>query len=319
MFGPPFTPLKVTILVIVAAVLWGSFVWDVRKRWRENRQRKELLPERGLRPERDRRWDRRKVFMCVFVAGLLLIGVGLGFVDQFGSPLARARLHWIDQGMHVFIRCLFIALGVLVVLWVALFWLNRDPVLKTAAKLALAGKHSEAERLVRERIATKGPNEKRVTVLGLLLMEQNRLEEALCHLEEAQRLSTRPDTAKNNRAMVLWKLGRKDEAIALLDDVCRANPKNLTALCNSCLLLAEMGRETEAYERLEQAEQICERYDARYTKEWTAQLEKCRQAVPTARGFPVILTAQGGKESQLTQKVRGTDDLGQIDANECGS
>jgi|SRR6185437_9538894 len=128
-----------------------------------------------------------------------------------------------------------------------------------------------------------------MTMLGLLLMEQNRLEESLQQMQEAQRLSKRSATAKNNCATVLWKLGRRDEAAQLFDEVCSAAPNNFAAVCNSCLILAELGREMPARERLQQAEQIFARYDLRYTKTWVPLLEECRKAVPPAQGFPVIL------------------------------
>ena len=128
-----------------------------------------------------------------------------------------------------------------------------------------------------------------LTVLGLLLMEQNRLEESLQHLQEAQRLAKRPATANNNCALVLWKLGRREEAAKLFDEVCNQDPNNFTCVCNSCLLLAELGRETPARQRLQQAERIFARYDFQYTKSWVPLLDECRKAVPPARGFPVIL------------------------------
>jgi Flp pilus assembly protein TadD len=190
-------------------------------------------------------------------------------------------------------RYLMGAMVALLALLAVLLWWNRDPSIKAAAKLALAGKHTEAEALIRAEIEAKGPTERRLTVLGLLLMDQKRLEESLQVLQEAQRLAKQPATAKNNCAIVLWKLGRREEAAILVDEVCAQDPNNFTGVCNSCLILAELGRETPAVERLRQAERIFARYDFSHTKSWVPLLDECRKAVPAAQGFPVILPRGG--------------------------
>jgi tetratricopeptide (TPR) repeat protein len=218
----------------------------------------------------------------------VLLGGYLGYVDQFGSPVGRERVHLIEARVGLIMKYVMGLLGVMVALLVVLYWVGRDRSVTEAAKLALAGKHGEAETMIRNAIGSKGANEQRLTVLGLLLMEQNRLEESLQQLQEAVRLSKRPGTAKNNCAMVLWKLGRREEAARLFDEACTLEPSNFVAVTNSCLILAELGRETEAFDRLGQAERLFEQFGQHRLKDWPPLLEKCREAVPTARGFPVV-------------------------------
>lgn len=287
MLSPPFTLQKVIILAVLAAVAWVYAIWQVRSQWREYRRRREVIADRGLRPSR-RRPNRRTLFTIIFTAALLLLAGYTAYLDQRGTPLARVRLHLIEARVALVMKYLMGLLIVLVLLYIVLHWFNRDPAVVAAAKLSLAGKHADAEAIIRKQIEATGANEQRLIVLGLLLMEQNRLDESLQQLQEAQKLSKRPATAKNNCAFVLWKLGRCDEAARLFDEVCGEEPNNFTAVCNSCLILAELGRETLAFGRLEQAEQLFERYDAKHTKHWVPLLEKCRNAIPMSQGFPVI-------------------------------
>jgi tetratricopeptide (TPR) repeat protein len=181
-----------------------------------------------------------------------------------------------------------IAFAAFFALLLLLYFIARDRTVSVATKLALAGKHREAEDLIRGVIRDKGETAARLMALGSVLMNQNRLDEALAAFESARRLARRPATAMNNCAMALRKLGRRDEARQLLDDALRLEPNHFIALTNSCLVLAEMGLETEAFGRLERAEEIYQRYDPSQVKPWKPVLEECRQALPRAKGFPVV-------------------------------
>lgn len=288
MFSPPFTPLKVVILAMMAVAVWVYFVWQIRGQWARYRRKREVIAEGGVRSSR-RRLDRRKVLLIIVVGAVLLVAFWSAYVDQHGSLPAKVRLHEVEWRIDVFMKRFMAGVLALVALFFLLLWWKRDPAVKAAAKLKQEGRHAEAEAMIRKQIEAKGPNEQRLTVLGLVLAEQNRPEESLQRLQEAQRLAKRPANAKNNCASVLWKLGRREEAAKLFDEVCEENPSNFFAVCNSCLILAKMGRETPARERLVQAEHIFARYDLAYTKTWVPLLEQCRKAVPPAQGFPVIL------------------------------
>ncbi len=288
MFSPPFTPLKVVFIAIIAVAILANFVWQARGFWVRYRRKREVMAEGGVRSS-PRRLDRRDVLLIIVVGAVLLVAFWSVYIDQHGSLPAKVRLHEVDWRIDVFMKRFMMVLIAVIALLFVLLWWNRDPAVKAAAKLSLAGRHAEAEAVIRRRIEAKGPSEQRLTMLGMLLMEQNRLEESLQHMQEAQHRAKRPATAKNNCANVLWKLGRREEAAKLFDEVCSVAPNHFVAVCNSCLILAELGRETPARERLQQAEQIFARYDLRYTKTWVPLLEECRKAVPPAQGFPVIL------------------------------
>lgn len=229
------------------------------------------------------------VLRIVMVGAILLMSGFCVYINQHGVPLSPARLLEVHALLVLILKYFVMFLIAVFALLVVLLWWNRDPAVKAAAKLSLAGRHAEAEAMIRRQIEAKGPNEQRRTMLGLLLMEQNRLEESLQQMQEALRFARRPANAKSNCATVLWKLGRREEAAKLFEEVCGQNPSNFFAVCNYCLTLAEMGHEAQARERLQQAEQIFARYDLRYTKTWVPLLEQCRKAIPPAQGFPVIL------------------------------
>ena len=290
MLSPPFTLQKVIVLCVLAVLVWAYVGWQVRQEWRSYKRRGEFTPESGLRPHGHKR-RRLKAGQVIGLSAVLLLAGGAIYIDQFGTPIARTRLQYLFSRVDSAMRYLMAVVVALVMLLFGMIWWKLDKDIFIAAKLSRAGKHSEVEALVRTAIALKGPSEQRLTALGVALVEQNRLAEALSQFEAAQRMARKPADAKINVATVLWKLGRREEAMRLLEEVCRESPDNYTAICNSCLLLAELGLRTEAYDRLEQAERVFERHDLRYTRHLLPLLEECRKAVPTARGFPVTMTS----------------------------
>jgi tetratricopeptide (TPR) repeat protein len=287
MLSPPFTLQKVIVLAVLAVAVWAYAIWQLRGAWRQYRRQREVVADRGLRPSATGR-HRRTLFTAVFVAAVVLLVAYMGYVDQFGTPADKDRVHLVEARVGLIMTYVMGVLMALVALLVVLYWAGRDRAVTEVAKLALAGRDGEAETVIRNAIQSKGANERRLTVLGLLLMEQNRLEEALQPLQEAVRLSKRPGTAKNNCGMVLWKLGRREEAAQFFDEARLLEPTNFVAVTNSCLILAELGREREAFDRLAEAERLFEQFGRHHLSDWRPLLEKCREAVPTARGFPVI-------------------------------
>ena len=177
-------------------------------------------------------------------------------------------------------KWVFIAFSALFALLLVLYFFIRDRRVAVATKLALAGKHREAEDLIRGALRDKGETEARLSTLGHVLMEQSRLEEALAAFEAARRLARRPANAMNNSAMALRKLGRLDEARQLLDDALQLDPNHFVALTNSCVLLAEMGLKAEAFDRLDRAEEIYQRHDPSHVKPWKPLLEECPTSPP---------------------------------------
>jgi tetratricopeptide (TPR) repeat protein len=287
MFAPPFTLPKVIVLVALAVVVWVAVVFRIRRQWSEHRRRREMAAERGVRREGPQRGAKPIMRGLFFLAVIGLSGL-IFYVQQYGTPAARARLGFAMKAFGGAMFAFFAFAVALLLIAFAMYWWRRDRVLIAAVKFAEAGKLTEAGAMVRGRIAEQGPTHQRLTVLGLILMQQERFEEARAQFEAALQRTKRTGSAKNNLAIALWKLGRHEDAMQLLEQVCQAQPNDFTSICNLCLLLAEMGRDADACERLEQAERIYERYDSAYTKVWLPLLEKCRQAAPVARGFPVI-------------------------------
>lgn len=285
MIGPPFTLTKLVFIALLALLVWTFLAFQIRRQWRDRQERRQFAHAGGLRAERpaDRRRMAARVFIFFLVAGAIAY---VGF-EQFGPPQARSHLRTIGARVDTVMRGVMFTLVALVALLFLFYLITRDRALIAAAKLALAGNHRDAEALLRTAIRDKGETETRLTALGLLLMEQDRLDEALATLEDARRLARRPATALNNCAMALKKLGRLDEARQRLDDALQLEPDHFIALTNSCLLLARMGLETQAFDRLDRAENIYQRYDPSQVKPWKPLLEECRQALPRAHGFPI--------------------------------
>lgn len=285
MIGPPFTPTKLVLLGVLALLLWTFAAFQMRRRWCDLRERRQFAEAGGLRARQ--RLDRRRIATRTFAVFAIACGIALAYLDVAASPQTRSRFRAIAAQTTTLMKWALILLVALIVLGFLLLWIARDRTLPAVARLALAGKHREAEDLLRSVICDKGETETRLTALGLLLMEQNRLDEALASFEAARRLARRPATAMNNCAMALKKLGRLEEARQLFDQALRLEPNHFIALANSCLLLAEMGHETEAFDRLDRAEDIYQRYDPSQVKAWKPLLEECRHALPRAQGFPV--------------------------------
>jgi len=285
MFGPPFTPTRLVISGLFAVLACIYFALEIRRQWRNRQERRQFAQAGGLRGQRP--FNRRRLATSLFIFCLIAGAVAYSCFEQFGSPQTRSNLRTLATRIDTVFKGVMIVLGALVALGILLLLITRDRTLPAVAKLALAGNHTEAEALLRRAIQEKGESERRLTALGVLLMEQNRLDESLAAFESARRLARRPATAMNNAALALKKLGRLDEARQLFDDALRLEPNHFIALTNSCLLLAEMGHETEAFDRLNRAEEIYARYDPSHVKPWKPLLEECRRALPRSHGFPI--------------------------------
>jgi tetratricopeptide (TPR) repeat protein len=210
-----------------------------------------------------------------------------------GSPGAQRVADSFDSGMKLLMTGLGILLAILFALLAVLWWLQRDPVLKEIAQLALEKRYDEAITRLQAHIQTKGENAKRLNALGLLFMESGRLDEALAQFRKAETFKDYRNDSINNQALVLHKMGRADEALALMKRVVETAPSDPVIACNYCTFLADAGREAEARDALERAERIIDRYDKRMLPEtWKAAIAECRARLPRARGFPVEAPAQ---------------------------
>ena len=276
------------ITLPLAIIVWVAIFFRIRGWLRQRRPRGG--PAARLRQPTGAR--RLKPWHIVLLATLVAAGIGSAIVEERGPIAARRSVHAIQSRLDVVMHYVGIVLIVLVVLFLLIHWLSRDKVIIAAARLALKKQHDQAIQLLRDHIARNGETTQRLDALGLLLLDSDRYEEALAQFDRSQAVSRKPGSADNNRAVALHKLGRTDQALGLLKGVIEREPDNFVSTCNYCLFLADAGREQEAFEQLERAEQIYERYDPKYLKAWTPLLEECRQKLPTAHGFPVIVPSQ---------------------------
>src|SRR6185437_5575249 len=103
MFSPPFTPQKVILMAVMAIGVWAYLIWQVRGRWIRYRRKREVIAEGGLRSS-GRRRNRRTIFTLILIGAIVFVAGFSVYVDQYGSPLARARLHEVQSRVDGFMR-----------------------------------------------------------------------------------------------------------------------------------------------------------------------------------------------------------------------
>lgn len=122
-----------------------------------------------------------------------------------------------------------------------------------ATALALAGDLAGAERHYLEAVRIRPGHGETRSALGVLLMRQGRLKEALAQEHEALRLAPSSADVHFNMAVLLARLGRSSEAVARYGDAVRLNPSLAAAHYNWGNLLAAEGRWAEAEARFREA------------------------------------------------------------------
>ena len=282
------------IFFVLLAPLIFVAVYQLRQWWKPRRGL--VSPTTGLRPSHTT--PRRASRWGYWIFGLIGVAIFINlYVRDHGSPAAQETAGAIAAALHTFIISLFgICMALMAVVIVLHLVINHDPVLKQVAKLAIAEKYDEAIERLRDHIRNKGENAKRLNALGLLYLTQKQYPAALEQFERSAQLDPRAIDTTNNRAVALCKLGRTDEGLALMAELSRSHPKQLLIACNHSLLLADAGRETQAYEELERAETIVDRFhQGRLSGQSLKMMEECRQRLPTARGFPVIVRESEAK------------------------
>jgi tetratricopeptide (TPR) repeat protein len=257
-----------------------SLAFQIRSQWLGYKTRTPRQRELAAEANRSRRvWQR------IFMGGMVVLALLLFLLMQSGNGGVQ---HYLQVAGRYLMWFLSGGVGLLIVLYFALYWLQRDQHIVHAAKLALAGKHEEARVYLEGVIGSDGPTRDRLNALGLLFLDQKRPQEALEQFDLALKTFGENPALRNNRAMALKRLDRLPEALHELEQLTGPDCKDVVTLCNYAVLLAEAGRETEGYEQLRRAELICAGYDPRMLpKPWTVSLQEARSKLPLTEGFPV--------------------------------
>jgi tetratricopeptide (TPR) repeat protein len=122
-----------------------------------------------------------------------------------------------------------------------------------ATALALEGDPAGAERHYLDAVRIRPGYAEARSALGVLLMRQGRLQEALTQEDEALRLAPSSADVHFNLAVLLGRLGRSSDAMARYGDAVRLNPSLAAAHYNWGNLLAAEGRWAEAEARFQEA------------------------------------------------------------------
>lgn len=259
--------------------------------WAQIARRKRATPValRSVRPAGERRITRAQVLTYIALGLLAVFFFIVMNVRERGSPSASHTAWTIELMVQETMKSLGIVLAVLLVIWLILAWLSRDSAVKEAARLAAAGKGTDAEALLRGKLAER-QTFRRWQVLAILLMDQKRYAEALEAIERAEQLASGRQTADNERAIALFRLGRHEEALALFAELGRRFPRDFLIAANHAMLLSELpGREAEAYAQLERAQRIYDSATPSYVPAaWTRVMEEARARLPAVHGFPVM-------------------------------
>jgi tetratricopeptide (TPR) repeat protein len=123
----------------------------------------------------------------------------------------------------------------------------RTRFVRQAFQRAGAGDTDGAISFLHSHIEVRGPSAENCEGLAALLSLQNRWQEVLPLLDQADALAGSPDPLRQfNKALALWKLGRLHEALPLMRAAQRHWPDDLNILCQLATLLHDLGSVGEA-------------------------------------------------------------------------
>ena len=124
------------------------------------------------------------------------------------------------------------------------------------AELGRTGRVEEGVALLREAIAMDPTAARPRTLLGLLFLRQDRLEDAARELDAAKRISFRETGARTELGFVLLRMGREEEALVELRDVLRIDRRAPRAYVGVGMILAKRERTAEAITAFQNAIQV---------------------------------------------------------------
>ena len=125
-----------------------------------------------------------------------------------------------------------------------------------AERLCQSGQYSQAETILRGIAASEPENAKANYLLGVALLEQNKVDEAEPRVKKAVELNYAPDQAKVALARVHLLRQQHDQALALLNEAHAANPENSDIYLYRGIAYANRSQFTEAVQDLEKAVQM---------------------------------------------------------------
>lgn len=149
-------------------------------------------------------------------------------------------------------------LGVLLFLCIGFYFMTRWKyrIHYRAVRLAQAGDVEGAIALLHEHMRDHEPTALCCNNLAVFYGMQNKWDEALRMVEQAEALSSSQPGLLATKGLALWKLGRTQEALPCLEEAQRRNSADLLVTCNYGSLLAELRRHAEARELLRHADHL---------------------------------------------------------------
>ena len=130
---------------------------------------------------------------------------------------------------------------------------NPDQLYQRALTLHHAGKLADAEGLYKT-LLSYFPNQVEIlTTLGILLLQQGRLEVGFQQLKKSLSINPNQPTALYNMAVELQKLTRLDEALTCYNQALKHNPQDINALINRGNTLKDLKQYKEAIASFESA------------------------------------------------------------------
>jgi predicted Zn-dependent protease len=117
----------------------------------------------------------------------------------------------------------------------------RDPLLMTAAVALVDGKPGEAEKILRDLLATRPDEPAAIRMLAEAVARLGRQEEAETLLVRCLEIAPGFTAARQNLATVLYRLGRSEAALDQLDSLLAEDPRNPAHLNLKAAALARIG------------------------------------------------------------------------------
>lgn len=118
---------------------------------------------------------------------------------------------------------------------------RRDASARLASMLRDAGEYDDAVTILRETVRVHGVNAKIYTELGLIYIQQKRLELAQLVLAKALELDAKDPAIYNALAMLAQRLGKAQEAFQLFDQAVSLDASYIDARFNKATVLLDAG------------------------------------------------------------------------------